>query len=173
MSIKKSGKPIDEQLRDVKNVMRSLPTYVGTQAVNFSKRSFKRQGFVDERFKKWPSRKRKQKGRKRSVLVKSGALRRGIRIVKKEPNAVTIGNNLPYARVHNEGFKGSQRIRAHKRNVSKAFGRKLKQPVTANVKAHNRKMNTPQRKFMGKSQFFAKRIEKNIAHKLNRAINGN
>jgi phage gpG-like protein len=82
-------------------VRRGLPKIVGNEAVNFSKESFRKQGFTDGSFKKWQSRKNnKDKGR--AILVKSGDLRRSIK-KRVRSKRVTISSNLPYSPVHNYG----------------------------------------------------------------------
>ncbi len=56
---------------------------------------------------------------------------------------VTIGTNVVYARIHQ--FGGGP-VKAHTRLVKQAFGKKLKFPVWANVKA--RDANIPPRPFL-------------------------
>lgn len=60
-----------------------------------------------------------------------------------DATGVTIGTNLAYARIHQ--FGGGP-VKAHTRLVKQAFGRKLKFPVWANVKAHD--ANIPPRPFL-------------------------
>jgi hypothetical protein len=70
---------------------------------------------------------------------------------------------MPYAKVHNEGFKGEVTVKSHTRNrYSKAKvgtgkftqkGKERKKTVTfksgeTTVKSHTRKVNIPQRQFI-------------------------
>ncbi|MEH0154665.1 phage virion morphogenesis protein [Limibacter armeniacum] len=150
---------------------RKTPQLVGVTAVSFYKQSFKRKGFIDRGYQRWKPTKKDEKGRwgktgkkkNLTTLVQSGRLRRSIRIVSKSRDSVTVGTDVPYARIHNEGFKGTvqQRIkgttvREHTRRGSK-------------VKAHKRsghsrtiKQNIPKRQFMGASAFLGKRIQRQI-----------
>ena len=62
----------------------------------------------------------------------SGRLKKSIRRIRVTQNSVTIGTDVPYAQIHNEGG-----------TIKK----------TVSVKSHRRKMNTtiPQRQFIGES----------------------
>lgn len=178
MSIRKTGKTIAQQKREFKRLRQSLPTLVGNEAVNFYKRSFKRQGFIDERFERWKKRKEGDgKNRKRrAILIKTGRLRRSIRVTSKSTNYVTIGTDVPYAKIHNEGGRINKevRVREHKRRArgtSTRTARKSKSRSPAasiTVSAHKRKMNTTidQRQFIGESKFFNKRIRRKVSVKL-------
>jgi phage gpG-like protein len=56
-----------------------------------------------------------------------------------------IGSNVKYAGAHEYGFTGSVPVKAHTRKVTQVFGRELKSPITAAVKAHPMKMNVAAR----------------------------
>ncbi len=91
-----------------------------------------------------------------SLLVTSGALLKSIqpKLISRELVVISAGNQkVKYAKAHNEGFKGSVNVKAHKRKDSK-------------VKAHTRDMNIPQRQFMGKSDQLAKIIYKRLKEHL-------
>ena len=176
MSIKKTGKSITDQLRDFRAVTRDLPLFIGTEAVRFFKDTFNKQGWTgDSGIKKWKARNPKAKRNKgRKILTNTGALKRSIRITQKTATSVTVGTNLPYAQIHNEGgtIKKDVTVKRHSRRMKKAFGKKLKQMVLAQVKEHMRKMNLtiPQRQFIGKSLFFEKRILKQLEYKIKKAL---
>ena len=150
----------------MQQMFRKLPRIVGRIAVNFYKDSFRRGGFIDERYERWPQRKVKDKrSGRRALLVKSGRLRRSIRIVNTTTRSVTVGTDVPYAEIHNTGgtISGSTRVRAHKRKAHKRRykGRTVRVPETT-VKSHSRNFShtIPQRKFIGRSRLLEKRIMK-------------
>jgi len=182
MSIKHSGKSIQDQVRDFRAFARDLPQYVGTEAVRFFKDSFNRQGFIDEGgVKRWKPRNKKAKRNKgRKILIDSGALKRSIRITDKTAHSVTVGTNLPYAQIHNEGFSGVQYVKPHKRTATRKM--KWKNSYTGrnttikgagsrhNVKGFGRRVNMPKRQFIGKSRFFERRIQLQSEYKLKQAL---
>ncbi len=93
--------PLEAPLHKLEAAAGSPLPVIGTAAVNDAKENFRRQGFAGV---PWAHRKtdgRKDKGR--AILVKSGHLRNSIRIVSIGSGSVTIGTDVPYARVHNEG----------------------------------------------------------------------
>lgn len=67
------------------------------------------------------------------------------------PTSVEVGTNKVYARRHQEGFHGTEAVRAHKRTMRSVFGVRLKTPIEAMVGAHTRQGNTPARPFVGMS----------------------
>lgn len=81
--------------------------------------------------------------------VRSGRLRKSVRSTPAEVSgnevAVKIGSAVRYAAAHEFGFTGPVKVKAHQRTVKKAFGVKLKSPVTGPVKAHQRKVTIPER----------------------------
>ena len=167
-----------------------LPRMVGLEAVNFSKERFVEQNWHDTTPIPWELRRRLRRGGKArqngAVLVDSGRLKRSIRIVSTTPDSVTIGTDVPYAQIHNEGFKGVENVRAHKQKVkqhkrkikvkTKKGGTKTKsvtvQAHTRKVAAHKRNVDIPRRQFLGKSEELEQRIEKVIVDALQDAING-
>lgn len=62
-----------------------------------------------------------------------------------------VGTNVVYARRHNQGWSGTEKVASHKRVMQSVFGVKLADPITVTVKAHSRKANTPKREFLGMS----------------------
>jgi len=130
-----------KRVADLKKlVRRDLPRIVGTETVNFSKESFRRQGWQDSGFKKWKPRKNnKDKGR--AILVKSGDLRRSI---KKQVSSkkVVIYSNLPYAAIHNYGQRAGR---------GKGF-------------------KMPKRQFLGKSKALDLRIKRIIKKEVDKIL---
>lgn len=104
--------------------------------------SFKNQAWEGKRWQK-----RKDSKNTKPILV--GRTRRLINSVRTSGRSATIakivwGTWVPYAKVHNEGFKGEVSVKAFKRKS--ALG---KLGAKYQVKAHTRKANMPKRQFMG------------------------
>lgn len=68
---------------------------------------------------------------------------------ESDARSVRIGTNVVYARIHQEGFSGSQKVAAHKRKMSQVFGLKLKSPIEVVVPAFERNMKMPVRAYLG------------------------
>jgi phage gpG-like protein len=109
--------PFEPILNDMRsNLSRrleALPAKAGALIVFNSNQAFINQGWTDETFEPWAPRQVEEKGGKkgnegaaitgRAILVKSGRLRRSIRIISSTLNSVTVGTDVPYAQAHNEG----------------------------------------------------------------------
>lgn len=101
----------------------TLPTLLGNEAVNHFVGSFRSQGFEDESIQAWQPRKVKDSGR--ATLVKSGNLRRSIRLAYATWQKISVISDTDYSSIHNYGKMGL------------AWGKN--------------KFKMPQRKFMGMS----------------------
>ncbi len=161
--------------RHFKSVLMYAPGLLGNEAVNFFTNSFRSQGWLGNRFEPWRKRRTDGKRKGRAILVDSGRLRRATRITSNSGGVVKIGNDTPYARLHNEGFRGTVSVKAHTRskfNKSKIgsgkFTKKGKERMktintlssTFQVKAHTKRMNMPQRKFMGESPYLTAKLKR-------------
>ncbi|MFM2385696.1 MAG: hypothetical protein RL660_453 [Bacteroidota bacterium] len=177
--IKKYGKPIKDQVRDLRKALNDMPRIVGTEAVNFAQRNFDRQSFIDEQVVHWKplstkslSKRHAKKGRK--ALILTGALKRSIRIAHIGKNYVRVGADMPQARLHNEGGTITQtvQVRTHRRHINRAFGRKLRHQTEYIVRSHKRKMNltVPKRQYLGHSRFFDRRIDMLGKHRIKQAL---
>jgi phage gpG-like protein len=62
-------------------------------------------------------------------------------------HALTIGSNVVYANVHQEGIDKQVTIKSHSRTQTKAFGRAIA-PRRVQVRAHSRQMRIPPRPFL-------------------------
>ncbi len=177
---------LDQLKKDAAKVaafLKGAPRVMGQLAVREYVASFKRQGWLNERgvFIPWKTRKNEKRNRSgisgrqsfgagvaegRAILVRSGRLRRSIRVGAVVPGeSVTVSTDAPYAQIHNQGglLNGVASVRSHRRRrydtdeVSAPGARKAKIKRTlvgtSTVKAHSRKMNTrlPRRQFMGDS----------------------
>lgn len=133
--------------------IRQLPPILGNEVVNFAHSNFDTQSFEG---KAWQKRKNPTKWGKpddegRALLIKTGRLRRSIRVSQIIQDRVIItagGADTPYARAHNEGFKGTitQNIRPFIRR-----GKKLQShPVRGFTRTFYQ--NIPKRQFIGRAK---------------------
>lgn len=165
-------------------VQRALPPVLATVCVNFFKDSFRRQGWRDKGLQLWVKRKNNRGSSGRGILIKRGHLRNSIRKLIATWKLIEVGTDLPYAAVHNEGFNGTVQVRQHTRNQYEKkrttitrkgiYDIKTRQEATRtkvdkvatgtkfNVRAHTRKMNIPQRQFMGDSEMLNLKIDHTI-----------
>lgn len=176
-------KSLNKMLAEYRALQRQLPAIVGGRAVNYFKRSFQQQGWVDKGIEKWPARKagaKRNKGRK--LLIDSGRLRRSIRVVEKGEHYVIVGTDVPYGVAHNEGVDKNVNVRAHTRRTFKTSKsgtgvysvktkkEKQKKTKTATgsykVRAFIRKAKIPRRRFMGDSAGLNRGIQREIENRL-------
>ena len=147
---------------------RKLVDEAGITALRFSKERFRQKNWVYKGMpQSWEKRKRKARG---STLVRSGRLKRSIRIISKGRFYVQLGTDVPYARIHNEGGKltDTVKVRSHTRKRSTRGG-----SGSIKVRSHQRKMNTtiPQRQFIGSSVALANKVEKKLKKKIDKQLN--
>lgn len=82
--------------------------------------------------------------------VRTGRLRRSITYkVIKTPSRITgiVGTNVEYARIHELGFHGQVSVKAHLREIKKAWGKDIT-PRTVEVRTHSRQVNLPAKSFL-------------------------
>ena len=162
----------------------SLPAKAGAVIVQHSNEAFLQQGWTDDSLDPWDARKSKAtKDEGRAILIKTGRLRRSIRIISITPYSVTVGTDVPYARIHNEGgpmHHGSRdailnfdETPAHglwkfgkARTVTQQRGIKAIRRVT--YKAHTTTM--PQRKFLGNSRRQTEKIKEVVEISIMKAL---
>jgi hypothetical protein len=174
-----NSKIVEQQLLALRKQVASLPVLIGNEAKNFALDNFKRQGFLGDTFEPWRRRKSKKEGG-RALLVKSGRMRRGLRVQQANWDGVIIADDVPYAKAHNEGFNGKVNVKAHQRNKfartkvgSGKFTKSGKERIktvqsisgSSMVKQHTRQMRIPRRRFIGKSQYLMNRLQRiAVAH---------
>ena len=170
-----------------RKVRKELPLQMATVAQNFFVGSFQRQGWYDGlTLKRWTPRKgekwrRKKKGRRgnRAILVKTGRLRRSIKIRSARFQKIVIATDVDYAAAHNYGYKGTVSVRSHTR---RRYDREKEQYTTKTgkqrtrtnkvvkssytVRQHTRKMSLPQRQFMGDSPMLDRKLNKVIERQM-------
>jgi len=101
---------------------------------------------------------------------RTGTLRRKINSrVEADGNGVvgTVGVKLAYAAAHEFGVDRQVTVRQHLRMVKMAWGRALKTPVQATVRAHSRHMRLPERSFLRSS---LREMADEIRGRLERAV---
>ena len=123
--------------KELQQFFAQFPHTAGTQALNYYVSSFRRQNWNNIR---WKARSKPDAGR--AILIKSGRLRRSLRLII-DKNTATISTDTPYAQIHNEGgrVQYTVQIKAHQRRLKRK---------TITVKAHSRTVNhnMPKRQFM-------------------------
>lgn len=150
--------PIEELEKRFLAALPVASAAIGAEAVNFALDNFKNQGFTGAAFQPWPPRKNPTAWgtaparASRSLLVDSGTLKGSIRVLRSNAEEVVIGTDVPYAKAHNEGFKGQvvQEV--------KAFTRRNGQSVKAFTRTINQ--NIPQRQFIGDSPYLMQRAKR-------------
>lgn len=168
-------KETDEYFNLINRVTKAvsqLPRRAAVLAVAFSKQRFRDQAWVDnstevwkKRAKGWKTESRKRQGR--AILVDTGRLKRSIRTVSVDDSRAIIGTDVPYARAHNDGFRGqvTQQVRGFTRAGKRG---------SHHVRAHSRKRNVtlPRRRFLGTSAILDKQLTRMMTAEIIRAIKG-
>jgi len=164
----------------LRNKERLMPV-LGQEAVNFFKSRFRAQAWTNRYAKRWKKRKPPdKKGRGRAILVKSGQLRNSIHVKSWNGRQVIVSAPKSYAAAHNEGFKGTVNVPQHTRRIrgrvavsSLKTRRTSKRTVTVGtttVRAHRRRMNLPQRQFMGNSETMSRRFDRTIIKDIDKSF---
>lgn len=88
---------------------------------------------------------------RRQGLIDTGRLLNSIQFFVEQSNTSAIlrvgSYGVPYAAVHEFGFKGNVTVRAHPRHISKVFGRNVA-PHETNVRSYSRRMNIKERPYL-------------------------
>ncbi len=114
MNPEELSKQIEKKASELKNYATTrFPSKAGNIALRFINGNFRAQGFQGNTFKRW-----KPKDGKGRTLIKTGKLRAATYFTSQN-GQVTIKNPMPYAKIHNEGFKGRILVKAHTRNKYK------------------------------------------------------
>lgn len=169
-----------------RRVLQYAPGMLGNVAVNFFLDRFRYQDWMGASTEPWRQRRAKNgRNKGRAILVQSGRLRRSIRITRISGLTVTIGSDVPYARAHNEGFRGTVSVKAHRRNkygkekvgsgkFTKAGKERMKTVQRkigdGMVKAHTRRVNLPRRQFMGASPVLDKMLSRKLQAELMKGL---
>lgn len=154
---------LKEKLASLQKMKSTLPTVLGNRIKNFTLEAFRKQGFTDSGFQRWKPRK-KNKDAGRAILVKTGKLRRSIKVSRANWTRVVVGSyGLPYARIHNEGgsidkggrtailsFKSFKRGKNKGKTMFSKNNKKASYSQKVDIGAHS--INMPKRQFIGRSQ---------------------
>lgn len=150
----------------------------GNIALRFIDGNFRAQGYQGTSFRPW------KKTGNGTTLVKSGTLKNAT-YYTSQPGQVTLINQMAYAKVHNEGFKGLVSIKGHSRNrysknkvasggLTKKGAQRMKTITQKSgesvVKSHMRNMNIPQRQFMPINGYDSPVLNKAIERQISRDI---
>lgn len=180
--------------KQVRTQLEASLVLMGRTAKTFFYDNFRKQGFDDKSVKRWERRKgevggfgvSKKSAGSRAVLVKTGDLRRSIRVdnVNKANLSVKIATDLPYAKIHNDG--GIVDRKAHKRTstitttvqgsgsfVNGVWKKGKKAKLTLRGERHNVKASAfkmPKRQFIGDSWNLNEKVKKVIVTNLNKAF---
>jgi len=118
-----------KQQRQLQRAMREFIPIMANDALNHFKGSFRNQGFTDRTIEKWPRRKREDKtfrrrGTTRAILVRTGTLKRSLRVSERTLTSVTIASSTPgeYGQVHNEGLLSGRKNATFKQKTRKFIG---------------------------------------------------
>ncbi|MBA3830155.1 MAG: phage virion morphogenesis protein [Taibaiella sp.] len=153
--------------------MPEIVQQAGAIALEFVDENFRLQGFQGITFMPWAQRKHEtKKSNGRAILVQSGNLRKNWSITAQGPDSVTIGNNLPYARIHNEGGTSThpggartlsfRQTRGGQKRFAKANGKGGKIVAMAKVNVGSYTIHQTQRRMAGNSPVLDNRVEKMI-----------
>jgi phage virion morphogenesis protein len=82
------------------------------------------------------------------ILTETSGLRDSF-VYSVRNNGLKVGTNKIYAAPHQFGLDKDLHVPAHKRRVTQAFGKELKFPVWAQVKAHTFNPKLPARAMLG------------------------
>lgn len=121
------------KLARIKRLLRRLPRDVGNTALLFFLDLFKKEESPEG--KKWEAIKVEgigDRSARRGLLIKSGALRKSIRLSRVTSNSITISSNVPYSKYHNEGIPGRLPQRQFI-GSSKALNRRLQRMIRAKI----------------------------------------
>lgn len=152
-----------------------LPPIVGNLVVNHSLDNFKNQSFDGV---PWPKRKTKSKrgAGDQNTLIQSGRLRRGTRVISTTATSVKVGNDTPYAQVHNDGGQISRKARSEtfvRNRYAKGTKKgKFKKGTTSGrgltFKSYSYRM--PKRQFLGRSAALDTAINKTVKRHILNAL---
>ncbi len=160
----------DGKIYKISRALDALPNRLAARAVLFSKNRFRQENWVDTSVEPWKKRNsipgESKKRARRGILRDTGRLMRSIRKIYVSRQMIIIGTDVPYAQVHNEGFKGTVNVPSFKRKRPDRSNKK----GDITVKAHTKQLDITKRQFMGESQALLNRLEKMVLKDITNAI---
>ncbi len=147
-----------------------LMTKIGALMLEFTEQRFREQGWAGTVMQPWQARKNNTDPG-RAILIKSGALRRSVYVVAKTEDNVTIGSDLPYAKIHNEGGDIKHYARSEVFVRNRKEGRFVKGTTPGHGFSYGENnMQMPQRRFMGDSPYLRLQIRRLITLEINKCF---
>ncbi len=144
------AKRMAEMRKAITVLQHSLPKVASQVAKEEFEQNFQAQGLrVSEgQVQKWKPRQRtvrtaaQRNNARRSILVKSGDLRRNL-IAQPSPGMARVTNATPYARIHNRGGRMRGQMRAYSTNLRSGLTRLRKSGNPAYMPARPFMVQTP------------------------------
>ena len=165
-----NAKQFDELKKKYENFRNTVPEKVAITAVNFFKRNFELQGFVDQGLDKWKT-VSNPRDKSRKILSKRGNLKRAIKKFKAERNMIVVGvsNDINYASIQNYGGKIpiTPKMRRYFWAMYKQTNEEYWKGLALTKKKH---LDIPARKFIGDSQGLLKNVDRMIVKELQLAL---
>lgn len=148
-------------LKMADNLKKDMVRYASVAGVNFFQDSFQNQGFTNENFEAWESRKNDlDPGRK--ILVKSSFLLNSIQVFDANENQIVYGSDAEHSEIHNNGGVIKMNITPRARRyfwfMHKATGNDMWKAM-ALTKKQTMTVNIPKRQFIGESKTFLKELD--------------
>jgi phage gpG-like protein len=129
----------DQKIKEIQKLKRTLPAQVGNIAKNHFLKSFRDEGFTDVGLDPWKARKTRDKSdrrnpnKKRALLVKTGQLKRSIRVGRATWNRIEVGSyGTAYASRHNKGLAGMPKRQFI--GESAQMNRKIRNKIRTSIK---------------------------------------
>jgi phage gpG-like protein len=150
-----SIQPILNKALKVQAIVKQFANMAGGKTLRFIDGNFAAQGWQGKGFQPWKKRKRiNKKNAGKNILSNIGTLRRGFNYGEVAPGEVKVYNNVPYAKIHNEGgvihqsarSETFQRNRYKRGNKTGAF-KKGVQPMKQGFTFKERTITIPKRQF--------------------------
>lgn len=160
--------------KNIKNIQEFLANklvrILANHSVNFFKKSFINQGFTDKELQKWKPSFKAGKKTASTILVRTGKLKRSIRILNISPYSYTIlaGNQkIPYAAIHNNGgtITITTKMRKYFWYMYSATGNDMWKFLAITKKKN---ITIPQRQFIGESKTLNKELLNIIENEFNK-----
>jgi phage gpG-like protein len=157
------GKDLNQKVLLLRKVLYDSPREIGSMAVNHFKDNFVNQSFDGVAWDKRKKDRSKDKGR--ALLVKSGTLKRSIRVISADTHQIVVGTDVVYAQIHNEGGTIIQAPRSETFTRNRHENGSKKGLFKKGTKAgkgftfKERTIKIPKRQFMGESKELTKRVD--------------
>jgi phage gpG-like protein len=180
MSVTKIGSfNLDKKIKQLRREKVQLPKILANDAKNHFVSGFRSGGGkTDDSIGGWKRRKfprispsgKISKSTTANILVKSGRLRRSVKVVKRNWNSIVVASNLPYSEIHNEGGHITQIVTAKqaaffghmgsalKKNGNTLLGNAYMRMGQANVL----NIDIPKRQFIGRSKVLERKMRNTI-----------